>query len=214
VGLDRRCRIRHRSRESEEVKRGRAAVEVGLSRAPACGRRGIDRHAGNWPTAYTPTTRRPTQGFLAAHRTPRCSLTSPEPPLTSAERDFLGGTFTSRWRRSSCHNKADLVEAGRTGGGGRVRPAVFCRRSSPARQSFRVSAKQRSRRRRIATGATSGRRSGLGRWRPSWNGFLREEEGAVLGALAARRLLGPPWPSMACILRCGVRAVKMPVGGN
>ena len=148
-----------------------------------------------------------TQGFL-----PRIDaavfVTSPEPPLTSAERDFLEDLHKQVAKIFVVMNKADLVEAGHL-----AEVVGFAARSLPEELSgapvFTVSAKQ-------ALEAKANRdpalleRSGLGALEAELERFLREEKGAVLVRSAARRLLGL-MAEYGMYLALRVRAVKMPV---
>ena len=148
-----------------------------------------------------------TQGFL-----PRIDaavfVTSPEPPLTSAERDFLEDLHKQVAKIFVVMNKADLVEAAHL-----AEVVGFAQRSLPEELSgapvFTVSAKQ-------ALEAKANRdpalleRSGLGALEAELERFLREEKGALLVRSAARRLLGL-MAEYGMYLALRVRAVKMPV---
>ena len=148
-----------------------------------------------------------TQGFL-----PRIDaavfVTSPEPPLTSAEREFLEDLHKQVAKIFVVMNKADLVGAGEL-----AEVVGFAERSLPEGLAgtpvLVVSAKQGLEAKASGDAALL-ERSGLGALEAALERFLRDEKGAVLVRSAARRLLGL-MAEYGMYLALRVRAVKMPV---
>jgi small GTP-binding protein len=148
-----------------------------------------------------------THGFL-----PRIDaavfVTSPEPPLTSAERDFLEDLQKQVAKIFVVMNKADLAGAEEL-----AEVVGFAERSLPEGLAgapiLTVSAKQGLEAKAKGDPALL-ERSGLAALESKLERFLRDEKSAVLLRSAARRLVGL-MAEYGMYLALRVRAVKMPV---